>query len=208
MSLSGIYKSEIYKLWINYIIMVNEKSEWLFCLDSNSSLINAANMLIEHWLKKYWRFSTLLSCVKLIFSCFPIVENALIRSSLYLGHSKMRWNLSSILYWSHCLHILWFISILYHFPVSTSKLCDLISNFERALRFSKLLSDKYFSISYLPVFIFAKGVSLSFCKVWKFICRYVSLALSINIFTLFLYLVFSSSLLHALHISDARDASP
>ena len=81
------------KLWINYIIMVNEKSEWLFCLDSNSSLINAANMLIEYneaWLKKYWRFSTLLSCVKLISSCFSIVENALIRSSLYLGHSKMR----------------------------------------------------------------------------------------------------------------------
>ena len=142
--------------------MVNEK--WLFCLDSNSSLINAANMLIEYkeaWLKKYWRFSTLLSYVKSISSCFSIVENALIRiSSLYLGHSKMRWNSSSILYWSHCLHILWFISILYHFPVSTSKLCDLIRNFQRALRFSKLFSDKYFSISYLPVFIFAKGVTL------------------------------------------------
>ena len=65
--------------------MINEKSELLFCLDSNASLMNAANMLIEYkeaWLKKYWSFSTLLSCARLISSFFSIVENALIRSSL------------------------------------------------------------------------------------------------------------------------------
>ena len=28
--------------------MINEKSELLFCLDSNASLMNAANMLIEY----------------------------------------------------------------------------------------------------------------------------------------------------------------